>query len=56
MVPPSHYIDNIKVSLRKYAELSKSNNDIMKNIVREEVISEVQISHPFFRKVNPHLT
>ena len=49
-------MENIRVSVRKYEELIDSPNDLMKGIVREEIITEVQLNHPFFRRVNPNLT
>lgn len=51
-LPP---MDNLQASLGRYLELNDSTNDFMRNIVREEILSELALNDPIFHRLDRHL-
>lgn len=43
------------MTIQKYQNLMDSNNDVMKNIVKEEILSELTLNDPIFKKINKDL-
>lgn len=43
------------MSIAKYQNLIDSNNDTMKNIVKEEILSELTLNDPIFKKISKAL-